>query len=268
MKRAKKINRDEYDIRTLSYYQMQGGIYNELITYLTQLRSKPEHRGMPSPAVLLNEACFHRDRMASMEEEDKNAYLQSIDSAIVRELIQQMSSDKKTVSEAELLDVQNHISELETELSRKCAELDEALAYIQELKTQLDFKPVDKQPGSFDDLLTLENILQYIRMRHHYNQVSQLFLFLKDRMMDGRTLVTDEQYAAVKQTEQEMLSQKEVDQTILNTNYSFGSQVFQGVLENPQFKELMAQWPIGHDPKELAQELITKILTDGRGKEN
>lgn len=52
----KKINRDEYRIRSLAFYHETGGIYNELITILTNLRKK--HRGLPAIAKILNEACY------------------------------------------------------------------------------------------------------------------------------------------------------------------------------------------------------------------
>ena len=58
---AKKINRSEYDIRTLSYYQSLGGVYNEIITILSQMRKDSGYRGLPSPAVILNEASYWWD---------------------------------------------------------------------------------------------------------------------------------------------------------------------------------------------------------------
>lgn len=58
---AKKISRSEYDIRTLSYYQSTGGVYNEIITILSQMRKDSAYRGLPSPAVILNEASYWWD---------------------------------------------------------------------------------------------------------------------------------------------------------------------------------------------------------------
>lgn len=58
---AKKINRSEYDIRTLSYYQGLGGVYNDIITILVKMRNEAVHRGMPSPAQILNEASYWWD---------------------------------------------------------------------------------------------------------------------------------------------------------------------------------------------------------------
>ena len=45
---AKPPCKDLYQVRTLAYYLAKGGIYNDLITYLTQLRRQPQHRGMAS----------------------------------------------------------------------------------------------------------------------------------------------------------------------------------------------------------------------------
>ena len=91
---AKKLCRDQYMIRTLSYYQAQGGIFNDLITYLTQLRMQPKNRGMAAPAALLNEACFVLDYSRTMNEEDAVKYIAK-QPEIVRELIHRMEEGQK-----------------------------------------------------------------------------------------------------------------------------------------------------------------------------
>ena len=61
---AKKRSIDEYMIRTLSYYQSQGGVYSELITLLMQLREKKGYRNLiPLPAKVLNAASYYYDEM-------------------------------------------------------------------------------------------------------------------------------------------------------------------------------------------------------------
>ncbi len=72
-----KQNKDFYKIRTLSYYQKEGGVYNDLITVLTQLRSDSNIRLSMSPVKVLNEACRRRDeiKMLSLHE-----YMKSLDS--------------------------------------------------------------------------------------------------------------------------------------------------------------------------------------------
>ena len=61
---SKKRSIDEYMIRTLSYYQSQGGIYSEIITLLMQLREKKGYRNLiPLPAKVLNAASYYYDEM-------------------------------------------------------------------------------------------------------------------------------------------------------------------------------------------------------------
>ena len=47
---AKILSPREYNIRSLAYYQAEGGVYNEIITVLTQMREEPMFRGLPTPA--------------------------------------------------------------------------------------------------------------------------------------------------------------------------------------------------------------------------
>ena len=61
---AKKINWDEYNIRTLAYYQKQGGVFSNLITVLQKARTDksivsyiPKH----TPALMLNVASYIAD---------------------------------------------------------------------------------------------------------------------------------------------------------------------------------------------------------------
>lgn len=67
---AKKRNKDEYMIRTLAYYQSQGGIFSDMITLIMQLRGKSVYRRiMPLPAKALNVACFIYDEMKDGNED-------------------------------------------------------------------------------------------------------------------------------------------------------------------------------------------------------
>lgn len=70
-------DRDVYKLRTLSYYQKEGGVYNELITVLTQLRSDPKTRLSMSPVKVLNEACRRRDEIKGFS---LHEYMKSLDS--------------------------------------------------------------------------------------------------------------------------------------------------------------------------------------------
>ena len=61
-KKKKTDKRDIYLIRTLSYYQLKGGIYNEIITLLMQFRDKySQERSLPI-ARFLNDATFITDQ--------------------------------------------------------------------------------------------------------------------------------------------------------------------------------------------------------------
>ena len=91
---AQKPQRNRYMIRTLSYYLSQGGIYNDLITYLTNLRQQPKYRGIPGPAELLNEACFALDYSQTMTDDEAAKYIAE-QSEIVRELIHRMEEGQK-----------------------------------------------------------------------------------------------------------------------------------------------------------------------------
>lgn len=58
MARPKKVHRYDYTIRTLAYYQQQGGIYNDIITILQKLRQTCTRDRIGTPASILNEATF------------------------------------------------------------------------------------------------------------------------------------------------------------------------------------------------------------------
>ena len=73
---GKKIKWDEYNLRTLAFYQKQGGVYSDLITVLQKARTDrnvvtyiPRH----TPARLLNMASYIADLV--MEDKDNSAQL-------------------------------------------------------------------------------------------------------------------------------------------------------------------------------------------------
>ena len=51
----------DYMLRTLSYYQSEGGVYNDIITVLLKLRKLPGYQMMPVPVRILNESVFYWD---------------------------------------------------------------------------------------------------------------------------------------------------------------------------------------------------------------
>lgn len=67
-----KQDKDIYKIRTLSFYQKEGGVYNDLITVLTNLRADSNVRLSMSPVKVLNEACRICDDISSSSEENLN----------------------------------------------------------------------------------------------------------------------------------------------------------------------------------------------------
>ena len=75
---GKKIKWDEYNLRTLAFYQKQGGVYSDLITVLQKARTDrnvvtyiPKH----TPARLLNMASY----IAALVMEDKENSARLID---------------------------------------------------------------------------------------------------------------------------------------------------------------------------------------------
>ncbi len=91
---AKKLCREEYTIRTLSFYQEQGGVFNELITHLTKLRKQPQNRGMQPPVTLLNEACFVLDSSKLMTEQDAAKYIDR-QPEIIQDLVHRLTEGQK-----------------------------------------------------------------------------------------------------------------------------------------------------------------------------
>ena len=46
--------KDDYSLRTLAYYQREGGVYNELITILQRIRAEKGNGRIRAPHVILN----------------------------------------------------------------------------------------------------------------------------------------------------------------------------------------------------------------------
>lgn len=69
MEKKSKKYKDDYSLRTLAYYQREGGIYNELITILQRIRSERGRRTL-APSKVLNLACEIYDRCWNYNIED------------------------------------------------------------------------------------------------------------------------------------------------------------------------------------------------------
>lgn len=56
MDKKRKKYKDDYSLRTLAYYQREGGVYNELITILQRIRTEKGNSRLLAPNTILNKA--------------------------------------------------------------------------------------------------------------------------------------------------------------------------------------------------------------------
>lgn len=156
-------------------------------------------------------------------------------------------SKKETEREIEKLTQTCNLRELEKEKLRN-----EAAELRQKLEEKIANKRVDIK--SIDDVLTFEYILKYIEDKELYNEVKQLFEFLKRAM---RRIATDEQYDRLDALEKKMLHNSVP--SIYNHNQISNSTVLQGVMQSSNL-------PMGVGKEELEQlffELLNKKLNHG-----
>lgn len=104
--------KDIYSIRTLSFYQKEGGVYNELITVLTQLRSDPNTRLSMSPVKVLNEASRRRDEIKKLS---LHEYMKSLDSMWV-DLLREKNSIETMVILSTIYVLNEKLSDTNPEL--------------------------------------------------------------------------------------------------------------------------------------------------------
>ncbi len=278
----------EYNIRSLAYYQAEGGVYNEIITVLTQMRKVPKFRGLPTPAKTLNEACFLYDlknKDLSLEEEKK--YISEIDSDLAKVLVALMATALEehgdliafdryeiignknpylpkfdAVFERYINEVQEaydsysdalRISELEDEVKTKDNLLASANDKINELQKLVDSLKV-RNESKFDKALSRKGILAYIENQRDYKNVNQIF----EMLIYMSRVATDDEYDEVVTLRQKMIDDSKP--TVHNHNDIQNSNVFPGLVNNPSF-------PIGADPNEIAKKAIEqylKTLNDGK----
>ena len=103
----KNISKDEYEIRTLNFYQNEGGIYNELITALTKLRMN--ERGLPQTAKVLNEACYWLDKK-KQEGNITSKTINTIRSTYLLLTVAVLAKDQKLLSP---IDIDNILKKVE-----------------------------------------------------------------------------------------------------------------------------------------------------------
>lgn len=70
MDKKKSKYKDDYSLRTLAYYQREGGIYNELITVLQRIRNDKGNGRLRAPHVILNLASEALDECLWLVDEE------------------------------------------------------------------------------------------------------------------------------------------------------------------------------------------------------
>lgn len=287
---AKILSPREYNIRSLAYYQAEGGVYNDIITILTQMRSEPKFRGLPTPAKSLNEACYLYDlkqqREMTLEEEKK--FISEINGDLAKVLVAVLATawedigfciayDRREIigeanpylskfdgvfenymnKEKEIRDAYCdgiRLLDLEDELKAKENLLATANAKIDELQKLVDSLRV-RNESKYDKALSRKEILAYIESQRVYSNVNQIFEMLLGPMS---RVATDEEYNEIVALRQKMIDA--CVPTVHNHNDIQNSNVFPGLVNNPSF-------PIGTDPNEIvkkALELYLKSQNDGK----
>ena len=288
---AKILSPREYNIRSLAYYQAEGGVYNEIITVLTQLRKEPKFRGLPTPAKSLNEACFLYDLkrkdelwenfireidgdlskvlvalLVTAKEEygeliafdrykiigERNPYLPKFDAVFESYMAKVQQNYDSCWDMRRISDLEDELKSKEDELKAKDNMLAEANAKIVELQKLVDSLKV-RNESKYDKALSRKGILEYVENQRDYKNVNQIF----EMLIYMSRVATDEEYDEVVGLRQKMIDDSKP--TIHNHNTIQNSNVFPGLVNNPNF-------PIGADPNEIvkkALELYLKSQNDG-----
>ena len=311
-KKSKKY-KDDYSLRTLAYYQREGGIYNELITILQRIRSERGRRTL-APSKILNLACEIYDRCWDYNIEDggrindygfRDVFYEFVgdhcgmpvneeDEILVYctllVLLAQVPAFKKAtipdvykiIGQDSLLNyfqplidellsnVPSEVESLQSLLASKdkiiylkdsqIADLNEKLSEKQiELENQRrawDFIVKRPDKTDFNEQLSLENILEWIKNRKHYTMVDQVFVMLKDL---GYKVATDDEHDKILNLENEMIANHK-PQSIVNNNMGIGSNFLTGLAQNPMM-------PFGVTPEQLTQRFI-EFINNGARREN
>ena len=277
-----KISKEKFSIRTLTYYQDQGGVYNDIITVLTKLRNEPRHRGLPAPVSILNDACYHlavMEQMFKQSYEDTEKYLAGIKDNLLL-CVMSTLADEEVLQFGPLINFYvNHNSpfyfkflpiinrrpvdsgkeskdsgkDLKVASLEKDLELTKAqLATANERITQLEREQyrLNEESSKADKQLTWNSILDYIESRKNYDYVKQIFPMLS--YIAGR-YATDEEWSRMKALEEKMLA--DTLPTVHNHNSISNSNVFQGMMNNPNF-------PLGVDPEVFVRAAVEHYLNN------
>ena len=299
-------HKDEYSIRTLSYYQRLGGVYNEIITILQRIRNSKDGYTLLAPNKILNNASIMFDCInlfckdaytreidivafeneitefwqTQLKKEQNNKEYSKVNKEVIlctlsvlltrttsfhslfeshiRPLVshniylffknsignQKISSTTKEMEEPKIQE--DLIKQKDEELARLSNQIAEQQKTIISLKQQLaTINNERSQTSRFDNMLTLETILEWIQGRQHYQYTEHVFRMLADLRY---RVATDEECDRIKTVEDEMLS-KNVGHNIINNNIGLGSNFMTGIAHHP----LM---PIGMTPEEMMNKFI------------
>ena len=283
----------EYTIRSLAYYQAEGGVYNEIITVLTQMRKEPKFRGLPAPAKALDDACYFYDmKKKDWTPEEDMEFIRIIEDDLTKVLVALMITawDDNgfliACDRSEFIEKSNpylakfdalfehymheeeearnsygdalRIDELEEELKAKESELKVKDGQLEEANVKIE------ELQKLVDSLKVKNESKFDKalsrkgiMEYIKNQgVYKNANQLFEMLLYMSRVATDEEYDEVVALRQRMIDAEVPVKHIEIHN----SNVFTGVVNHPLF-------PIGGDPEEVLQkalELYQKSLNDGK----
>lgn len=293
---AKILSPREYNIRSLAYYQAEGGVYNDIITILTKMRSEPEFRGLPSPAKSLNEACFLYDmkQQRDLDLEEEKKYISEINGDLSKVLVAVLSTaleesgfciaydrlkiigdknpylpkfdevfEKYMNEEKEAYDSYGdalRILDLEDELKAKEVELKTKENMLAEANTKIDElqKLVDSLKVRSESKFDKALSRKGILAYVENQRDYKNVNQIFEMLIYMSRVATDEEYDELVALRQKMIDDSKP--TVHNHNDIQNSNVFPGLVNNPSF-------PIGADPNEIAKKAIEnylKTLSDGK----
>ena len=293
---AKILSPREYNIRSLAYYQAEGGVYNEIITVLTKMRSEPKFRGLPTPAKSLNEACYLYDlKRKELSLEDEKKYISEINDDLSRVLVALLATALQehgfciAHERYEIVGEKNpylpkfdrlfeHYMNIVRAESDSTGEARQILDLEDELKAKEDeLKVKDSQLASANvKIEELQKLVDSLKVRNEskYDKALSrkgILEYIESQRVYGNVnqifemllgpmsrVATDEEYNEIMALKQKMIDNSVP--TIHNHNDIQHSNVFPGLVNNPSF-------PIGADPSEYikkALEQYQKSQNDGK----
>ena len=293
---AKILSPREYNIRSLAYYQAEGGVYNEIITVLTKMRSEPKFRGLPTPAKSLNEACYLYDlKRKELSLEDEKKYISEINDDLSRVLVALLATALQehgfciAHERYEIVGEKNpylpkfdrlfeHYMNIVRAESDSTGEARQILDLEDELKAKEDeLKVKDSQLTSANAKIEeLQKLVDSLKVRNEskYDKALSrkgILEYIESQRVYGNVnqifemllgpmsrVATDEEYNEIVTLKQKMIDNSVP--TIHNHNDIQHSNVFPGLVNNPSF-------PIGADPSEYikkALEQYQKSQNDGK----